>query len=87
MTNAQMDPWSTGTPGYRAALLMGMGGTALGIVLVVVAAFVESESAAAATRTAALVILGVGLLSHVVGIGLRKRQAAHIIRDRKNQQG
>lgn len=81
---SQMDPWSTGTPGYRAALLIGMGSTLVGIILVLAPAFVGSEVTASTLRTGGLVLLGIGLVSHVVGIGLRKRQAAQIIRDRKS---
>lgn len=81
---SQMDPWSTGTPGYRAALLTGMGGTLLGILVVIAAAFVGSAETASTLRTLGLVLLGVGAVSHVVGIGLRKRQAAQIIRERKS---
>lgn len=78
----QMDPWSTGTPAYRAALLTGMGGTLLGIIAVIAAAFAASESAASTIRVTGMVLLGIGLLSHVIGIGLRKRQAAQIIRQK-----
>lgn len=79
----QMDPWSTGTPAYRVALILGMGSTGLGILLVIAGSFITAEDTAATVRTVALVVLGVGLLSHVIGIGLRKRQAAQIIRARK----
>lgn len=82
---SQMDPWSTGTPAYRAALLIGMGSTFLGILTAIASVFVDSDSAAGTMRTVGLVLLGVGLLSHVVGIGLRKRQAAQIIRDRRKE--
>lgn len=82
---SQMDPWSTGTPAFRAALVTGMGGTLLGIVLVVLAAVAVPDSAAPTLRTAGLICLGAGLLSHVIGIGLRKRQAARIIRSRRDR--
>lgn len=81
---SQMDPWSTGTHGYRAALLTGMGSTLLGILVVIAAAFVGSAETASTLRTLGLVLLGIGTVSHVVGIGLRKRQAAQIIRERKS---
>ncbi|WP_169558513.1 hypothetical protein [Nesterenkonia alba] len=84
MTNAQMDPWSTGTPAYRAALVTGMGATFLGVVTLITAAFTDSESLAGTLRTTGLVLVGVGLLSHLVGIGLRKRQALQIVRNRKS---
>jgi len=81
---SQIDPWSTGTTGYRAALLTGMGATLLGIVVVIAAAFVSSAETASTLRTLGLVVLGIGAASHVVGIGLRKRQATQIIRERKS---
>lgn len=80
----QMDPWRTGTPGYRAALVTGMASTFLGILAVIAAAVVAAESTAAVLRTTGLVLIGIGLLSHLVGIGLRRRQAAQIIRNRKS---
>lgn len=78
-----MDPWRTGTAGYRVALLVGMGSTFIGIIVVIAAALVSAESSAAALRTTGLVLIGIGLFSHVVGIGLRRRQAAQILRERK----
>lgn len=81
---SQMDPWSTGTPGYRAALLTGMASTLLGILVVIAAALIGSEAAASTLRTVGLVLIGVGLGSHLLGILLRRRQAAQIIRERKS---
>ncbi|GAB3850712.1 hypothetical protein [Nesterenkonia populi] len=78
LSNAQMDPWSTGTPAYRAALVIGMAGSLIGIILIVVSGIQNSS----ALQTAGLVVLGVGMVSHLVGIGLRKGQAARIIRKR-----
>lgn len=79
----QMDPWSTGTPAYRAALLSGIGGTFIGILVVIAAALVDAESTASTLRATGLVLIGLGLLSHLIGIGLRRRQAAQIIRNRR----
>ena len=79
----QMDPWSTGTPAYRVALLSGIGGTFIGILVVIAAALVDAESTASTLRTTGLVLIGLGLLSHLIGIGLRRRQAAQIIRNRR----
>lgn len=76
------DPWTNGTPGYRAALVVGMGATALGIVVVIIAAFAP-DAAAATFRTIGLVLLGLGILSHLFGLLLRRRQAAQIIRARR----
>lgn len=80
MTSAPFDPWNSGTPAYRAALVTGMGATFLGILGVIGAALLDSG----ALRITGLVLIGVGLLSHLVGIGLRRRQAAQILRSRKN---
>lgn len=83
---SQIDPWSTGTPAYRACLLAGIGLTFLGILAVIGAALLEGESLTPGLRTAALILIGGGLVSHVIGILLRKRQAGQIIRDRKDQE-
>lgn len=80
MTNTPFDPWSSGTPAYRRALVAGMAATFLGILGVIAAAFLDSS----ALRTVGLILIGVGLLSHLVGIGLRRRQAAQILRSRKD---
>ena len=80
----QMDPWRTGTPAYRVALLTGMGSTFIGILAVIAAALMDTESTAATLRTTGLVLIGIGLFSHVIGIGLRRRQAAQILRERKS---
>lgn len=81
MTHAPFDPWNSGTGAYRAALVTGMAATFLGILAVIAAAFTDS----APVRTAGLVLIGVGILSHLVGIGLRRRQAVRILRSRKNE--
>lgn len=79
MTHAPFDPWSSGTPAYRAALITGMVATFLGILGVFTAVFTESGG----LRTLGLVLIGVGIISHLVGIGLRRRQAAQILRSQK----
>ncbi|GAA1821815.1 hypothetical protein [Nesterenkonia flava] len=79
----QMDPWTTGTPAYRVTLVGGMGLTFAGILAVLAAAFVGAE-AASTLRTVGLYLIVAGLLTHVVSIGLRKRQAAQIIRARRD---
>lgn len=81
--NAQLDPWSTGTPAYRAALVIGMGATFLGILALITAALADLGS----LRTTGMILIGAGILSHVVGIGLRKRQATQIIRNRQSAAG
>lgn len=81
MTHAPFDPWSSGTPAYRAALIIGMAATFLGILGVLTASFTDSVG----LRTIGLVLIGTGVLSHLVGIGLRRRQAAQTLRSRKNR--
>lgn len=80
MTHAPFDPWNSGTPAYRAALITGMAATFLGILGVITAAFTDSRG----LRTVGLVLIGIGVLSHLVGIGLRRHQAARILRSQKN---
>jgi uncharacterized membrane protein HdeD (DUF308 family) len=81
MTDKPFDPWTSGTPAYRAALIAGMACSLFGILTLVFAAVTDSTL----FRTVGIVLIGVGILSHVTGIGLRKRQALHIIRERKSQ--
>ncbi|WP_258933919.1 hypothetical protein [Nesterenkonia pannonica] len=78
LSNAQMDPWSTGTTAYRAALIIGMAKSLIGIILIVASGMTDTP----ALQSVGLVTLGIGMVSHLVGIGLRKRQAAHMIRAR-----
>ncbi len=78
---AAFDPWSSGTPAYRACLLGGMIFTFFGVVTLLIAVFTDS----AGVRTTGFILTGAGLLAHLVGIGLRRAQAARILRERKNQ--
>ncbi|WP_150461810.1 hypothetical protein [Nesterenkonia ebinurensis] len=75
------DPWTSGTRAYRAALILGMAVTFLGIIAVIAASLTDST----VLRNTGLGLIGAGILSHLTGIGLRRRQAAQILRDRKNQ--
>lgn len=81
MTEKPFDPWNSGTPAYRAALIAGMACSFLGILTLIFAAVADSGLA----RTTGIVLIAAGIISHVTGIGLRKRQAVHIIRERKSQ--
>lgn len=81
MTDKPFDPWTSGTPAYRAALITGMACSFLGILILILSVVADSGAA----RTSGLVLIGAGILSHVIGIGLRKRQAVHTIRERKSQ--
>ena len=85
MTNAQMDPWSTGTPGYRRALITGMAGSGMGVLCLVLAAVI-SEDGFGTLRTLGAVLIGVGIVAHLTGLVLRKRQAASIVRNRHRSQ-
>lgn len=76
------DPWTSGTRAYRVALIVGMAATFLGIIAVIAAAPADS----AILRNSGLGLIGAGILSHLTGIGLRRRQAAQILRNRKNQE-
>ncbi|WP_120005876.1 hypothetical protein [Nesterenkonia muleiensis] len=81
MTHAPFDPWNSGTPAYRAALVTGMVSTFVGILAVIAAAFMDSGP----VRIVGIVLIGAGVLSHLVGIGLRRRQAVRILRERKSE--
>lgn len=84
----RFDPWTNGTPAYRRTLVTGMACTLGGVVLLVIAA-VSGGSAEGMVRTFGLLLVGAGILSHLVSILLRRRQAKEIIqarRDRQSQQ-
>jgi len=79
VSTQSFDPWSTGTQAYRICLVTGMLGSAIGVILVVIAALVGDAALAATLRSIGLVALGIGILSHLIAIGLRRRQAVHIM--------
>lgn len=85
MTTPPKDPWNNGTPAYRRMLLLGMFSTFLGVMLVVLAAVAVGPDLEPTLRGAGLGLIGLGILSHLIAILLRKRQAHQIIRGRADQ--
>ncbi|GAB3191100.1 hypothetical protein [Nesterenkonia suensis] len=85
MSTPPMDPWTHGTPAYRRTLLLGMSATFLGVVVVVLAAVAVGPENETTVRTIGLGLIGVGIISHLVSILLRKRQAMQIIRSRADE--
>lgn len=79
VSTQSFDPWSSGTRAYRVTLVLGMASTAVGVILVVLAALLDAEEMTAALQRTGLVFLGAGILSHLIAIGLRRRQAAQIL--------
>lgn len=77
-----MDPWTNGTPAYRRTLMLGMIATFLGVVVVVLAAVAVGPDLEPTVRGAGLGLIGLGILSHLTAILLRKRQAKQIIEAR-----
>lgn len=79
MTTPPLDPWSNGTPAYRRTLMLGMVSTFLGVVLVVLAAVAVGPGLEPTLRGIGLGLIGLGIVSHLISILLRKRQAKQII--------
>ncbi|PRZ18385.1 hypothetical protein [Nesterenkonia sandarakina] len=79
MNTQSFDPWSSGTRAYRVTLVLGMASTAVGVTLVVLAMLRDSGETAGALSSTGLVFLGVGILSHLISIGLRRRQAVQFL--------
>ncbi len=79
MNTQSFDPWSSGTRSYRVTLVLGMASTAVGVTLVVLAMLRDSGETTGALSSTGLVFLGVGILSHLISIGLRRRQAVQFL--------
>jgi len=63
------DFWETAPPAYKYAVFGGMGLTAIGIIIIVVGAV----SSTPALTFVGLPFVGVGLVAHMVSLGLRAR--------------
>ncbi|KUG60587.1 hypothetical protein [Nesterenkonia jeotgali] len=85
MSTQPFDPWNSGTRAYRVTLVVGMACTAVGVILVILAAMLDSAEATTALRSIGLVLLGAGILSHLISIGLRRRQAVQILSRRASK--
>lgn len=83
----QFDPWTNGTPGYRRALVTGMAGTFLGVLALLAAVFVTGTEFQDLLRRAGMVLVGLGILIHLLSILLRRRQAKEIIQERARKDG
>ncbi|GAA1452637.1 hypothetical protein ACFP47_04180 [Nesterenkonia lacusekhoensis] len=81
----RFDPWTNGTPAYRRTLVTGMVCTFGGVVLLVIAAL-SGGSAGGTVRTFGLLLVGAGILSHLISILLRRRQAKEIIQAHRDRQ-
>lgn len=81
----RFDPWTNGTSAYRRTLVTGMACTFGGVILLVIAA-VSGGSTEDTTRTFGIVLVGVGILSHLIAILLRRRQAKEIIQAHRDRQ-
>ncbi|ALO65952.1 DUF3188 domain-containing protein [Arthrobacter alpinus] len=63
------DFWETAPPAYKYTVFAGMGLTFIGIIIIVIGAVTTTPS----MTFIALPIIGVGLLAHMVSMGLRGR--------------
>ncbi len=81
----RFDPWTNGTPAYRRTLITGMACTFGGVLLLVLAAL-SGPGTEDALRTFGIVLVGVGILSHLISILLRRRQAKEIVQAHRERQ-
>lgn len=81
----RFDPWTNGTPAYRRTLVTGMACTFGGVILLVLAA-ISGGSAEGTLRTFGILLVGVGIFSHLISILLRRRQAKEIIQAHRERQ-
>lgn len=81
----RFDPWTGGTPAYRRTLVTGMACTFGGVLLLVLAAL-SASGTEDVLRTFGLVLVGAGVLSHLISILLRRRQAKEIIQAQRDRQ-
>ncbi|MBE1515388.1 hypothetical protein [Nesterenkonia halotolerans] len=86
MSTQSFDPWSSGTRAYRVTLVTGMAATGIGVVLVILAAVMEPADGAGSLRSFGLFCLAAGILSHLIAIGLRRRQAAQVLSRRASEE-
>lgn len=85
MSTQSFDPWSSGTRAYRVTLVLGMASTGVGVLLVVLATLLDAAETTDALRSMGLIFLGAGIMSHLIAIGLRRRQAAQILSRRASK--
>jgi len=71
------DFWETAPPAYKYAVFGGMGLTAIGIIIIVVGAV----SSTPALTFVGLPFVGVGLVAHMVSLGLRARAVRKSLRE------
>lgn len=81
----RFDPWTNGTPAYRRTLVTGSACTFGGVLLLVIGAF-SGPDAEGILRTFGIVLVLIGIFSHLVSILLRRRQAKEIIQAHQQRQ-
>ncbi|GAA1149016.1 hypothetical protein [Nesterenkonia lutea] len=86
MSTQSFNPWTSGTRAYRVTLVTGMAATGTGVILVILAAVLDLQEGADSLRRFGMVCLGAGILSHLIAIGLRRRQAVQILSRRASEE-
>lgn len=76
------DFWETAPPAYKYAVFGGMGLTALGIVIIVIGAVTSTPQ----LTFVGLPFIGVGLIAHMVSLGVRSRAVRKALKkaDKRN---
>lgn len=76
------DFWETAPPAYKYAVFGGMGLTALGIIIIVIGAVTSTPQ----LTFVGLPFIGVGLIAHMVSLGVRSRAVRKALKkvDKRN---
>lgn len=76
------DFWETAPPAYKYAVFGGMGLTALGIIIIIIGAVTSTPQ----LTFVGLPFIGVGLIAHMVSLGVRSRAVRKALKkaDKRN---
>ncbi|MDR8019768.1 hypothetical protein [Nesterenkonia aerolata] len=79
MSTPPLDPWSRGSTAYRVTVLLAFGLTFLGVIMVVI----HLAGGGSSVPAVPIAVLGAGLLLHLIGTGIRMRDAKRNLQNRK----
>ncbi|WP_287932692.1 DUF3188 domain-containing protein [Arthrobacter sp.] len=77
------DFWETAPPAYKYAVFGGMGLTALGIIIIIIGAVTSTPH----LTFVGLPFIGVGLIAHMVSLGVRSRAVRKALKEADKRNG
>lgn len=77
------DFWETAPPAYKYAVFGGMGLTALGIIIIIIGAVTSTPQ----LTFVGLPFIGVGLIAHMVSLGVRSRAVRKALKEADKRNG